>query len=317
MLRKVIVLITVFTLVMASALNVFAAVDSNVLVKYREPLYGATSSYAYLDIQGLSGHLAVFYLDEQALDGSAIVGGQSWSSSPSDTLGNLNYMQDNKPNNYLFTFGFQLEVPVSYFDKTLLFWFSPYIDLVLTDCMEYEEYYAYPSFGLTKVRILDDNFIEHSVDWRSSNGCIIVDPSSVPLTPSDSVFTLVFTFRATARDCNIDEFWDQTYYDYFDSLNIYFYSDECSLYYTDLTIDDITEISGWGDITGDLEDAADGLVTPKPDLDDIDTDVVPDDGLNSINSVLSVITSDPNFLAIMVMSATLMMVSYIFFGKRG
>lgn len=71
------------------------------------------------------------------------------------------------------------------------------------------------------------------------------------------------------------------------------------------------------EISGALDDAANGLVTPKPDIGSINVNVVPDAGLNSINSVLSVITSDINFLSVMVMSATLMMVSYIFFGKKG
>lgn len=82
--------------------------------------------------------------------------------------------------------------------------------------------------------------------------------------------------------------------------------------------DDLDRVDQDGDdLSGALDDAANGLETPKPDLDDIDMDIVPDDGLNSLNSVLSVITSYPLFLTIMVMAATLMMVSYIFFGKRG
>lgn len=315
MLRKVIVLITVFSLVLASSLCVFADVY-DVTDQYGERLYGATSSYAFLDIWGLSSHLAVFYSREQPLDGTDFFADIGLSSS-CDTLEDLNYRQDRYPNSTLFTFCFQLEVPASYFDKTLLFYFTPYVELILTDCMEYEEYYATPYFSLSDVTLLDDEGDLHGVSYRVAGDWIFVDPSSVAFSPSGSRYVLSFCFKATAGNCDIDPYWDQTFEGYFDSCSARFYSDDYALFYSDLTLQQIYDISDWDDVTGDLEDAANGLVTPKPDLDNIDTDVVPDDGLNSINSVLSVITSDPNFLGIMVMSATLMLVSYIFFGKRG
>lgn len=87
---------------------------------------------------------------------------------------------------------------------------------------------------------------------------------------------------------------------------------------SDFYASSLGDITQRGDqISGDLDHASDRLDTPKPDLDDINVDVVPDAGLNSINSVLSIITSNLNVLNVMVMTATLMMVSYIFFGKRG
>lgn len=80
-----------------------------------------------------------------------------------------------------------------------------------------------------------------------------------------------------------------------------------------------------GNISGALTDKGDqlgGLVddiqTEKPALDSVDVDsIIPQTGITTLSGAISPIAENPLIIKILVMVGTLLLVSYVLFGKRG
>lgn len=75
-----------------------------------------------------------------------------------------------------------------------------------------------------------------------------------------------------------------------------------------------------GDKGDQLGDLADSIQPDKPDLDGVNTnvgDLVPSTGLSALSSAISPIANNDLVIKVLVMVATLILVSYVLFGKRG
>ena len=77
-------------------------------------------------------------------------------------------------------------------------------------------------------------------------------------------------------------------------------------------------VDGMGDSGDKLGDLGDDMQTSKPSTEDVDLNgITPNDGLNDITVSLKPVITNDLVVKLMIMVATLMLVSYVLFGKKG